>query len=101
MATAGKRISFHRDFLDRVDHIERMFPVTRWYSGDVPIWPLARQELYLDMHFASIGAVRPPARRFPWRSLARASLPVRNLWRSRRDLGHLVRRPHPADAIVL
>ena len=101
MTTAGKRISFHRDFLDLVDHIEQMYPVMRWYSGDVPIWPLARQELYLDMHFASIGAARLPARRFPWRSLARASLPVRNLWRSRRDLQHLVARPHPADAIVL
>ncbi len=101
MTTAGKRISFHRDFLDLVDHIERVFPVTRWYSGDVPVWPLARMELYLDMHFASIGVARPPFRRFPWRSLARASLPVRNLWRSRRDLDHLAASPYPADAIVL
>jgi SAM-dependent methyltransferase len=101
MMAAGKPAPFHRKFLGLVDRIEREFPVTRWYCGDVPIWPLARLELHLDMHFASMRAARPALHRFPWRSLARAALPVRNLWRSRRDLDHLLLRPRRCDAIVL
>jgi SAM-dependent methyltransferase len=96
-----KPIAFHRGFLELVDHIERVFPVTRWYLRDVPVWPLARQELHLDMHFASMGMQRPTTRRFPYRRLARAALPLKNFWRSRRDLEHLVTRPQPADVIVL
>jgi SAM-dependent methyltransferase len=92
---------FHRRFMDLVDAIEHAFPVTHWRGDDVPVWPLARMELYLDMHFASIGAARPAVRPFAWRSLARAALPIRNAWRSRRDLAHFLRHPHDADVIVL
>jgi hypothetical protein len=100
MNACGAHVSYHRRFLQLVDHIERTFPVGGWRCGDVPIWPLARMELYLDMHFASIGVARPTPRRFPARSLARAALPLRNLWRSRRDIKHLILAPHSADAIV-
>jgi hypothetical protein len=101
MNSGGESASYHRQFLQLVDHIEREFPVANWRHRDLPIWPLARMELYLDMHFASIGAARPATRRFPSRSLARAALPARNLWRSRRDLGHLIVRPASADIAML
>ena len=56
MSAATDHAPYHRRFIELVDRIEREFPVVDWRCGDVPVWPLARMELYLDMHFASIGA---------------------------------------------
>jgi hypothetical protein len=93
--------TFHRRYLTLVDDIERNFPVAEWRRDDVDIWPLARMELYLDMHWANTGSPRPEFYPFPWRRLARAARPLRNLWRSRWDLEHFVDRPKRADAIFL
>jgi hypothetical protein len=93
--------TFHRRYLTLVDEIERNFPVAEWRRGDLDIWPLARMELYLDMHWTNAGSPRPELHPFPLRRLARAARPLRNLWRSRRDLKHFVARPKRADAIFL
>jgi hypothetical protein len=92
---------FHRRYLTLVDEIERRFPVTCWQRGDLEVWPLARMELYLDMYWVNAGRPRPKPRPFPFRSLARIARPLRNAWRSRRDLAHFVARPRPAYAMFL
>jgi hypothetical protein len=94
-------MSFHRRYLTLVDEIERNFPVTQWICGDCGIWPLARMELYLDMYWSHSSTARPEFRPFPIRWIANASRPVRNVWRSRSDLAHVVLRPKSADAILL
>jgi hypothetical protein len=94
-------VPFHRRFLILVDEIERNFRVSRWKCGDVDIWPLARMDLYLDMHWAHVGSSPPPSRPFPLRAVARVATPLTNLWKSRRDLAHWVVRPKPAHAIFL
>ena len=94
-------ITYHRRYLTLVDEIERRFPVIRWKRGDLEIWPLARMELYLDMYWANAGRQRPDGTPFRVRSLARIARPLRNVWRSRRDLAHFVVRPKPAYAMFL
>jgi hypothetical protein len=96
-------VPFHRRYLTLVDEIERKFPVARWKSGDVEIWPLARMDLYLDMYWANVGGSLPPSRRMPLplRAVARVSTPLSNWWKSRHDLAHWVARPRPAHAIFL
>lgn len=84
-----------------VDEIERDFPVAQWRRRDLEVWPLARMELYLDMHWENAGHARPQLRPFPFRRLARIARPLRNAWRSRRDLKHFVALPKSAHAIVL
>ena len=101
--TALVAIPFHRRYLTLVDEIEHSFPVARWQSGDVEIWPLARMDLYLDMFWANVGG-SPSASRplpLPLRAIARVATPLTNLWKSRRDLAHWVARPKPAHAIFL
>ena len=43
-------IDYHARFLTLVDEIERTYSVTRWRIGDVPVWPLARRTLYVDLY---------------------------------------------------
>ena len=93
--------SFHRRYLTLVAEIERNFSVSDWKYGDVDIWPLARMDLYLDMHWAHAGASPRAPRPLPLRALARAATPISNLWRSRHDLGNWVIRPKPAYAVFL
>src|ERR1700744_4529737 len=93
--------SFHGQYLTLVDQIERRFPVDHWQLGDLAIWPLARMELYLDMHWRQSGSTRPIHKPFPYRRLAGILRPMRNMWRSRGDLEHFVGRPRPAHAIFL
>jgi hypothetical protein len=94
-------VPFHRRFLLLIEEIERNFPVARWKCGDVEIWPLARMDLYLDMHWAHVGGSSPVPHPFPLRATARIATPLTNLWKSRRDLAHWVVRPKPAHAIFL
>jgi len=96
-------VPFHRRYLALVDEIERRFPVIRWRSGDVEIWPLARMDLYLDMYWVNVGGSAPELHPLllPLRAAVRAATPLINWWRSRRDLEHLVVRGRPAHAIFL
>jgi hypothetical protein len=93
--------SFHGRFLALVAEIERRFPVARWACGDVALWPLARMDLYLDMFWANAGAERREPEPFRWRTIAHAARPLRNFWKSRRDLRHWVPRPRKADVALL
>jgi hypothetical protein len=92
---------FHQRFLALVDEIERSFAVAHWKCADVDIWPSARMELYLAMHWAHTGAAAPLPRLQPLRAIARAATPASNLWKSRRDLANWIVRPRPAYAIFL
>jgi hypothetical protein len=94
---------FHRHFLTLVAEIERAFPVARWKSGDVEIWPLARMDLYLDMFWANVaGTSKPPKPPpLPLRILGRVATPLTNIWKSRGDLRHWIGRPKRAHAIFL
>ncbi len=94
-------VSLHRRFLDLVEEIERNCRVSGWRSGDVDLWPLARMDLYLDMHWAHAGAALPGRRPFAIRAAARIATPLINVWKSRRDLAHWIVRPRPAHAIFL
>jgi len=46
----GAEQSFHHRYASLIGEIERRFPVAQWRMGDVPVWPLARCNLYVDMH---------------------------------------------------
>jgi hypothetical protein len=92
---------FHRRYLTLVEHIEREFPVARWLSGDLEVWPLARLDLYLDMYWANVGGEIPNSPPLVLRALSAAATPIRNLWKSRGDLRHWIVRPEAADAIFL
>lgn len=94
-------VPFHRRYLTLVEEIERNFPVARWKSGDVEIWPLARMDLYLDMYWANVGGAVMALRPLPLRALARVATPLTNVWKSRHDLVHWVARPKQAHAIFL
>ncbi len=65
------------------------------------VWPLARMDLYLDMHWANVGDSPPALRPLPLRALSRIATPLRNVWRSRHDLRNWVIRPRAAQAIFL
>jgi hypothetical protein len=93
--------SFNQRFLSMVADIERACPVAQWRSGDVEVWPLARMDLYLDMFRASMGGESPRQRALPLRLLSLAATPLRNLWKSRRDMRHWIARAKAADAIFL
>jgi hypothetical protein len=94
-------LPYHARYLELVAAIERRFPVAHWSSGDVGIWPLARLELHADMYWANLGKIRPAVRESRLPRVARATRPVRNLWKSRHDLTHWVAHPRPAHAIFL
>jgi hypothetical protein len=67
----------------------------------VDLWPSARMDLYLAMHWAHTGSAAPLPRSLPLRTVARAATPLSNLWKSRRDLANWIVRPRPAHAIFL
>jgi hypothetical protein len=94
-------MQFHRRYLDLIAEIEQRFAVSSWKHADLELWPLARMDLYLDMYWSSLGVEAPQSRAFWLRPAARLARPLRNLWRSRRDLRHWVARPRPAHAIFL
>ena len=92
---------FQRRYLALVAEIETRFDVAHWRCGDVDVWPLARMDLYLDMHWHHTGQVPPQPHAFPLQVAARAARPAVNLWKSRRDLSHCALFPKPAHAILL
>lgn len=93
--------NFHSRYLSLTNRIERDFAVSRWKSGDVDIWPFARMDLYLDMHRQATGERLPKQRALLLRVVARSLRPLRNLWKSRRDLAHRIACPKRADAVIL
>jgi hypothetical protein len=92
---------FQRRYLALVAEIETRFDVAHWRCGDVDVWPLARMDLYLDMHWHHTGQEPPRTHALPFRVAARAARPVVNLWKSRRDFSHCALIPKPAHAILL
>ncbi len=94
-------VSFHRRYVALAEEIEHKFRVAQWRSGDVDIWPLARFDLYLDMYRQSVGDALPMPHAFPLRVAGNLLRQLRNIWKSRHDLGHWVGRPNPAYSILL
>lgn len=93
--------AFYGRYLELIEEIEHRLPVSEWKRGDLDIWPLARMDLYLDMYWAEAGVAAPAPRPLPLRIGGRMAMPLRNLWKTRRDLAHHVVRPAPAHAIIL
>jgi len=93
--------SVHQRYRQLVDEIEARFDVARWASGDVDLWPPARMDLFLDLFRASGGDTARPAPSFVRRAAGSLATPLTNAWKSRRDLGHWLPWPKPADAILL
>src|SRR5215471_7250799 len=88
-------------YLELVADIERDFRVGQWKRGDVDIWPLARMDLFLDMHRRHTGEKPPPPSPSLRRVAALLGTPFTNAWKSRRDLENWIVRPFPAHAILL
>ena len=97
----GAEGSFHHRYASLVGEIERHFPVAQWRMGDVPVWPLARCDLYVDMHRAAFGGAAPLPRALPLRICAALARPLVNRWRARRDPVHQLHKPAPADVVLL
>lgn len=88
----------HRELAGR---IEREFPVADWRVGDVDLWPILSQDLFLDIFRRDAADTMPPPPMLPIRAATTLAAPAMNLWRSRQDLAHCLTRPHRADAIFL
>jgi hypothetical protein len=91
----------HRLYRSLVDAIERECRVAEWRSGDIGLWPLASQDLFLDLFRKAGSETAPPRPTFVRRAASTLATPLANLWKSRRDIAHWVPRPHRADAIFL
>ena len=84
-----------------VDGIERECRVDEWRAGDVDLWPLAGQDLFLDIFREAGASTAAASPSLPIRAMTSLAAPVTNLWKSRHDLAHLVARPHRADFLFL
>lgn len=93
--------AFHHRYTWLVSEIERHFPVDRWRLGDVPVWPLARFALYVDMHRAAFGGSAPRERPLFLRLGGALARPLINRWRSRHDAAHQLYTPKVAHAVLL
>ena len=91
----------HRLHRSLVDAIERECRVAEWRAGDIDLWPLASQDLFLDLFRRAGGETAPSPPAFVTRAAISLATPAMNLWRSRRDLAHWMPRPHRSDAILL
>src|SRR5579859_291379 len=94
-------LSFHQDYMALVEEIERDFPVARWVSGDIELWPAARMDLYLDFYRQHVAEPNRDQAPKPLRALGHLARPAGNLWKQRRGLDRLALRPRQADAIFL
>ena len=88
----------HRELAER---IEREFRVADWRAGDMYLWPILSQDLFLDIFRSHASDTAPPPPILPIRAATTLATPAMNLWRSRQDLAHCLTRPHRADAIFL
>jgi hypothetical protein len=93
--------TFQDHYLALVAEIERDFRVAQWKRGDVDIWPLARMDLFLDMHWRHTGQSPPPSSSLLRRVAAPLAAPFTNAWKSRHDLKNWTVRPFPAHAVLL
>lgn len=93
--------TLHETYWAAVDTIERDFRVAGWRLGDLDLWPLARQDLFLDMFRSRGGDTAPPPPPFLLRAASGIATPITNLWKSRHDLAHWLPRPRRADAVLL
>ena len=102
-------IDYHARFLTLVDEIEGAYPVTRWRMGDVPVWPLARRTLYVDL-YSQTHHDRTREKRDAWQSRPYASIvraanfaatPLVDLWRRRSDLRHAILVPRRSHIMFL
>src|SRR5882672_6126240 len=102
-------VDYHSRFLALVNEIETTFPVAEWLLGDVPVWPLARADLYIEMYWQNAGRTEEEWRAARQKRVfsrvvqgaAYAATPLINIWRSRADLRHMVLRPRRAHALFL
>src|ERR1700761_8697580 len=92
---------FQRHYLELVAEIEKRFPVAQWRRGDVDVWPLARMDLFLDMHWQHTGQTFSQPMHAGRRVLAALATPLVNIWKARRRLGSIRFLPCRADAILL
>lgn len=88
----------HRELVDR---IERKFRVPDWRTGDVDLWPILSQDLFLDIFRSAAADTAAPPPPLPIRAVGSLATPVLNLWKGRNDFAHRVSRPRHADAIFL
>ena len=95
------RPSVHRRFRELVDEIEGHCDTAHWRAGDIDLWPIVSQDLFLDMFRGEGCETAAEPQPLLQRAAVALALPAINLWRSRYDLKHWVARPHPADVILL
>ena len=93
--------TFQDRYLALVAEIERDFRVGQWQRGDVDIWPLARMDLFLDMHWRHTGQSKPASSSLLRRIAAPLATPFTNAWKSRHDLNNWTVRPFRAHALLL
>jgi hypothetical protein len=93
--------TFQDRYFALVAEIERDFRVAQWKRGDVDIWPLARMDLFLDMHWRHTGQSTSPSARSLRRIVALLAMPFTNVWKSRHDLRHWTALPFRAHAVLL
>lgn len=88
----------HRELAER---IEREFRISEWRAGDIDLWPILSQDLFLDIFRNAAADTAPPPPSFARRAATGLATPVLNLWKSRNDVAHRISQPHRADAIFL
>jgi hypothetical protein len=93
--------TLHQRYFDLIEIIEQTSRVADWRSGDIDLWPLARQDLFLDMFRRDGGDTAPARAPFPARAVISLASPITNFWKSRHDLAHWLARPHRAHAMLL
>jgi hypothetical protein len=91
----------HQRYRALIDAIEGDCRVADWRAGDVDLWPIASQDLFLDMFRQAGGNTAPKPPPFAVRAANGLATPVVNLWKSRHDLAHWVSGPSRADAVLL
>src|SRR3569832_2205010 len=100
-ARASMGTTFQERYFALVAEIERDFRVAQWKIGDLDIWPVARMDLFLDLHRQHTGEEVPPSSAPPQRVAALLATPFTNIWKSRRDLRNWIVRPFRAHAVLL
>ena len=93
--------TFQDRYFALVADIERDFRVAQWKARDLDLWPVARMDLFLDMHRQHTGEEGPPSSAPPQRVAALLATPFTNIWKSRRDLRNWIVRPFRAHAVLL